>query len=56
MPSILNDHGPRGCGLLVQLTPQGLAEVSQEALRRDEHARGRAKAVFAGSALARRTR
>jgi hypothetical protein len=33
-----------------------VAEVSLEALRRDEHARGMAKAVFAGSALASRTR
>jgi hypothetical protein len=33
----------------------GVAEVSQEALRRDGHARG-AKAVFAGSVLASRTR
>jgi hypothetical protein len=41
---------------LVQLTPQGLAEASQEALQLDEHARGTAKAVFAGSAPARRTR
>jgi hypothetical protein len=41
--------------LLVRLTPQGVAEVSQEALRRDGHARG-AKAVFAGSVLASRTR
>jgi hypothetical protein len=39
---------------LVQLTPQGVAEVSQEALRRVEHARGMAKAVFAGSVLASR--
>jgi hypothetical protein len=41
---------------LVQLTSQGLTEASQEALRLDEHARGTAKAVFAGSAPARRTR
>jgi hypothetical protein len=41
---------------LVQLTPQGLAEASREALWLDEHARGTAKAVFAGSAPARRTR
>ena len=41
---------------LVNLTPQGLAEASQEALRLDEHARRTAKAVFAGSAPARRTR
>jgi hypothetical protein len=41
---------------LVQQTPQGLAEASREALRLDEHARGTAKAVFAGSAPARRDR
>jgi hypothetical protein len=41
---------------LVQLTPQGLAEAGQEALRLDEHARATAKAVFGGSAPARRIR
>ena len=41
---------------LVQLTSQGLAEPSQEALRFDAHSTGTATAVLAGSARARRTR
>jgi len=41
---------------LVQLTPQGLAEATKEALRLNEHARRTATAVFDGSAPAKRTR
>jgi hypothetical protein len=40
---------------LVQLSPQGLAELSREALRLDEHARSEASDVFGDSARATRT-
>jgi len=40
---------------VIQLTPQGLAEASAQAMRLDEHARSTAKEVFAGSAPARRS-
>ena len=40
---------------LTQLSPQGLADMSAEALRLDEHARSEAKDVFGRSATATRT-
>ena len=40
---------------LTQLSPQGLAEISAEALRLDQHAAIEAKDVFRGSAAAART-
>lgn len=40
---------------LTQLSPQGLAEISAEALRLDQHAATEAKDVFRGSAAAART-
>ncbi len=40
---------------LTQLTPQGLAELADEALRLDEHARTEASGVFGDSAVAKRS-
>jgi len=40
---------------VIQLTPQGLAEASAQAMRLDQHARSTAKEVFAGSAPAKRS-
>ncbi|HEV8650357.1 MAG TPA: hypothetical protein VG276_13345 [Actinomycetes bacterium] len=40
---------------VIQLTPQGLAEASAQAMKLDEHARSTAKEVFAGSAPAKRS-
>jgi hypothetical protein len=40
---------------VVQLTPKGLAEVSAQAIKLDQHARSTASEVFAGSAPAKRS-